>query len=67
MKMIKASLLTKEERQWVKDHNAMVRKSLEPLLLELNDKTALKYLRRECGKGFGSEGMSGAGISIEWD
>ncbi|KIM25258.1 hypothetical protein M408DRAFT_17397 [Serendipita vermifera MAFF 305830] len=48
-KMIRWSMLSKEEQRWIKDHNANVLKVLEPHLLE--DKTALKWLRRECRMG----------------
>ncbi|KAG9055938.1 hypothetical protein FS842_000759 [Serendipita sp. 407] len=65
LKMVRASMLTKDERQWIKDHNNNVRKTLEPYLAE--DKRALKWLRRECQKGFGNEGKGSAGLSIEWD
>jgi len=64
-KMVRASMLSKEDRQWIKDHNANVRKALEPYLHD--DKRALKWLRRECQKGFGNEGKGSAGLAIEWD
>ncbi|CAG8538886.1 12378_t:CDS:2 [Acaulospora colombiana] len=64
-KMVRASILSKEERQWIKDHNAEVRRRLEPYLQD--DKRALKWLIRESKKGFGNEGKGSAGLSIEWD
>lgn len=65
MKMVRASLLSKDERMWIKEHNNHVRKTLEPLLE--GDKRALKWLRKECQKTFGNEGKGSAGLSIEWD
>lgn len=65
MKMVRASLLSKDERGWIKEHNNLVRKTLEPLLE--NDKRALKWLKKECTKTFGNDGKGSAGLSIEWD
>jgi len=48
-KMVKESMLYKEEKQWLKEHNQRCRELLEPLLKE--DKRALKWLRRECASG----------------
>jgi Xaa-Pro aminopeptidase len=64
-KMVRASLLSKDERQWIKDHNLLVKKTLEPYLE--GDKRALKWLRKECQKTFGNEGKGSAGLAIEWD
>ncbi|KIJ40961.1 hypothetical protein M422DRAFT_60541 [Sphaerobolus stellatus SS14] len=64
LKMIKASMLSKEERQWVRNHNEECRRKLEPLLRE--DKRALRWLRKECQPAFRSE-ASVSGVSIEWD
>ncbi|KIM29700.1 hypothetical protein M408DRAFT_67274 [Serendipita vermifera MAFF 305830] len=64
-KMVRASMLSKDDRQWIRDHNAEVRRTLEPYLQD--DKRALKWLRRECQKGFGNEGKGSAGLAIEWD
>jgi Xaa-Pro aminopeptidase len=61
IKMVRPSLLSMDERQWVTDHNASVRKCLEPYLLE--DQTALRWLR-QCERAFGNEGS--AGRTIEW-
>lgn len=64
VKMIKANLLSKEERAWVRSHNEEVRRNLEPLLSK--DKRALKWLRKECQPAFRSE-TSVSGVSVEWD
>jgi len=64
VKMIKASLLSKEERAWVRDHNTECRRKLEPLLGD--DKRALRWLRKECQPGFRSEATV-SGVSVEWD
>ncbi|KAF8590921.1 Creatinase/aminopeptidase [Ramaria rubella] len=64
VKMIKASLLSTEERAWVRDHNDECRRKLEPLLRD--DKRALRWLRKECQPGFRSE-TSISGVSVEWD
>lgn len=66
-KLVKASLLSKEERTWIKEHNKGVLKVLEPYLDALGDKRAVKWLKRECTRAFGNEGKGSAGISIEWD
>jgi len=61
--MIRPELLTKEERRWVKNHNAQVRQALIPLLQD--DKRALKWLKRECAR----EGppVTHGGVKVEWD
>ncbi|KAF8532523.1 hypothetical protein JB92DRAFT_3080697 [Gautieria morchelliformis] len=64
VKLIKASLLSKEERAWVRDHNSECRRKLEPLLRD--DKRALRWLRKECQPGFRSE-SSVSGVSVEWE
>ncbi|KAG8900170.1 hypothetical protein FRB99_006199 [Tulasnella sp. 403] len=62
-KMIKPELLTKDERRWVRMHNQNVRLALTPLLLE--DKRALRWLKRECSR----EGPppTAGGVKVEWD
>ncbi|KAG8951448.1 hypothetical protein FRC03_012538 [Tulasnella sp. 419] len=62
-KMIRAELLTKEERQWIRNHNSSVRAALQPLLQD--DKRALKWLKRECTR----EGPppTAGGVKVEWD
>ncbi|KZS98318.1 Creatinase/aminopeptidase [Sistotremastrum niveocremeum HHB9708] len=68
-KMVRASMLSKEEKQWIKaggsssDHNEECRRNLEPLLKD--DKRALKWLRRQAERGLGAEPGPG-GIHIDW-
>ncbi|KAF8530500.1 Creatinase aminopeptidase [Hysterangium stoloniferum] len=63
VKMIKAALLSKEERAWVRNHNEECRQKLEPLLRD--DSRALRWLRKECQPGFRSETQV-SGFSVEW-
>ncbi|KAI0697287.1 Creatinase/aminopeptidase [Cytidiella melzeri] len=64
-KMVKDAMLTKEERQWLKDHNKRCLEVLEPYLRD--DKRALKWLQREAQRGIGVASTGPAGISIDWD
>ncbi|KAF9478360.1 Creatinase/aminopeptidase [Pholiota conissans] len=63
-RMVKESMLTKEEKQWVKDHNQRCYDKLSPFLKD--DKRALKWLKREAERGIGLAPAAG-GISIDWD
>lgn len=60
MRMVKMDMMSKEEKAWLKTHNALVRDKLAPLLGE--DKRALRYVRRESTKASPS-----SGVAIEWD
>ncbi|KAF8634266.1 hypothetical protein AX17_004223 [Amanita inopinata Kibby_2008] len=63
-RMVKDSMLTKEEKVWIKDHN---QRCLDKLSLHLkDDKRALRWLRREAERGIGLA-TGPPGISIEWD
>jgi Xaa-Pro aminopeptidase len=64
-RMVKESMLSREERQWLKDHNQRCKDRLEPYLRE--DKRALKWLRREAERGIGIVAAGPGGISIDWD
>ncbi|XP_006457207.1 hypothetical protein AGABI2DRAFT_212532 [Agaricus bisporus var. bisporus H97] len=64
-RMIKESLLTKEEKSWLKDHNLRCWDILSPLLRE--DKVALKWLRKEADRGIGLPGSGPGGLTVEWD
>jgi len=64
-KMVKENMLSKEEKQWLKEHNQRCRDKLEPYLKD--DKRALKWLRREAERGIGIVGTGPGGISIDWD
>lgn len=61
-RMVKESMLSKEDRQWLKDHNQRCKDKLEPYLKD--DKRALKWLRREAERGIGIVGTGP--ISIDW-
>ncbi|KAF7327219.1 Creatinase aminopeptidase [Mycena kentingensis (nom. inval.)] len=63
-KMVNESMLTKEEKSWLKDHNQRCLQLLTPYLKE--DKRAMKYLTREVNRGIGVVTVPG-GMSIEWD
>jgi len=61
-KMVKMELLTKEEKAWLKNHNAQCRLRLAPLLSD--DKRAQRWIRRECTKTGPS---SAGGMTLDWD
>ncbi|KAJ6616675.1 peptidase M24, structural domain-containing protein [Mycena sp. CBHHK59/15] len=63
-RMVKENMLTKEEKQWLKDHNQRCFQLLSPHLKE--DKRAMKWLKREADRGIGIATGPG-GMSIEWD
>jgi len=64
-RMVKESMLTKEEKQWLKDHNKKCLERLEPFLKD--DKRALKWLKRESDRGIGIAAAGPGGITIDWD
>ncbi|KAI6165981.1 Creatinase aminopeptidase [Pisolithus thermaeus] len=64
-RMVKENMLTKEEKQWLKDHNKKCLERLEPYLKE--DKRALKWLKREAERGIGIAAPGPGGITIDWD
>jgi len=61
-KMIKGSILSKDEKQWVKDHNHRCLEYLKPYLRD--DKRASKWLKREAERGLGLSLTGPGGISI---
>ena len=63
--MIKDGMLTKDEKQWVKEHNRRCLEKLEPYLRD--DKRALKWLKREADRGIGIAPAGPGGVSIDWD
>ncbi|KAK6996964.1 Creatinase aminopeptidase [Favolaschia claudopus] len=63
-RMVKESMLTKEEKQWLKDHNQRCFQLLTPLIKD--DKRAMKWLKREADRGIGLATGPG-GMSIDWD
>lgn len=64
-KMIKDGVLTKEEKQWIKDHNRRCLEQLEHSLRD--DKRAQKWLKREADRELGLAPAGPGGISIDWD
>lgn len=58
-------MLTKDEKQWVKDHNRRCLEKLEAYMRD--DKRALRWLKREAERGLGISPTGPAGISIDWD
>ncbi|KAG6844837.1 hypothetical protein H0H87_003268 [Tephrocybe sp. NHM501043] len=63
-RMVKDTMLTKEEKAWLKEHNQRCYEKLAPSLKD--DKRALKWLKREAERGIGLATIPG-GINIEWD
>ncbi|KAI5824054.1 Creatinase/aminopeptidase [Schizophyllum commune Tattone D] len=63
-RMVKESMLTKEEKAWLKDHNQRCYETLAPFLKD--DKNTLKWLRREAERGIGLANPA-AGLTIDWD
>lgn len=63
-RMVKESMLTKEEKTWIKEHNQRCYDKIAPFLKE--DKRALKWLKREAERGIGLA-PGAAGIHIDWD
>jgi len=55
-------MLTKDEKQWVKDHNRQCREKLKPYLRD--DKRASRWLEREAERGFGISLTGPGGITI---
>ncbi|KIJ60057.1 hypothetical protein HYDPIDRAFT_99513 [Hydnomerulius pinastri MD-312] len=64
-RMVKENMLTKEEKQWLKDHNKKCLERLEPYIKD--DKRALKWLKREADRGIGVAAPGPGGITIDWD
>ncbi|KXN85541.1 putative Xaa-Pro aminopeptidase P [Leucoagaricus sp. SymC.cos] len=63
-RMVKESMLTKEEKSWLKEHNQKCWDVLSPYLKD--DKVALKWLKREADRGIGIASGPG-GMAIDWD
>ncbi|KAI0256241.1 peptidase M24, structural domain-containing protein [Lactifluus subvellereus] len=63
-RMVLEHMLTKEEKEWLREHNRACLNALEGLLRD--DKRALKWLRREAERGIGVAPAPG-GVIIDWD
>ncbi|KAF9263733.1 Creatinase/aminopeptidase [Marasmius fiardii PR-910] len=64
-RMVKESMLTKEEKQWLKDHNQRCYDKLSSWLKD--DKRAMKWLKREADRGIGLAGAAPGGLTVDWD
>ncbi|KAG5340300.1 hypothetical protein C0989_002193 [Termitomyces sp. Mn162] len=64
-RMVKESMLTKEEKAWLKEHNQRCYEKLSPFLKE--DKRASKWLKREAERGIGLATLPGGVVHIDWD
>ncbi|KNZ76560.1 hypothetical protein J132_09419 [Termitomyces sp. J132] len=64
-RMVKESMLTKEEKAWLKEHNQRCYEKLSPFLKE--DKQASKWLKREAERGIGLATLPGGVVHIDWD
>lgn len=63
-RMVKDSMLTKEEKSWLKEHNQRCYDKLAALLKD--DKRALKWLKREAERGIGLA-AGPPGLDIDWN
>ncbi|KAG5726736.1 hypothetical protein E4T56_gene11580, partial [Termitomyces sp. T112] len=63
-RMVKESMLTKEEKAWLKEHNQRCYEKLSPFLKE--DKRASKWLKREAERGIGLATLPGGVVHIDW-
>ncbi|GAW05634.1 Creatinase aminopeptidase [Lentinula edodes] len=63
-RMVKESMLTKEEKQWLKDHNSRCYDILMPYLKD--DKRAMNWLRRESQRQIGLANPAPGGLTVDW-
>ncbi|EJD37953.1 Creatinase/aminopeptidase [Auricularia subglabra TFB-10046 SS5] len=61
-KMVKRSMLSKEEADWLRLHNALCLKRLAPLVA--HDKRAAKWLKKECQREIPADGKGP--IKVDW-
>lgn len=64
-KMVNPDVLSKEEKQWIKDHNRRCLEVLEPYLRE--DKRALSYLKKEASRDIGISKPLVKDFAIDWN
>ncbi|EJD02621.1 Creatinase/aminopeptidase [Fomitiporia mediterranea MF3/22] len=64
-KMVREAMLSRDEINWIKDHNRRCLEILEPLIRE--DKRALKWLRREAERGIGQASPLLGSVHVDWD
>ena len=63
-RMVLEHMLSKEEKEWLRDHNRQCLTTLEDLLRD--DKRALKFLRREAERPIGVAPAGPGGVIIDW-
>jgi len=63
-RMVLENMLSKEEKEWLREHNRQCLNALEALLRD--DKRALKYLRREAERPIGVAPAGPGGVFIDW-
>jgi Xaa-Pro aminopeptidase len=63
-RMVLEHMLSKEEKEWLREHNRQCLHSLEDLLQD--DKRALKWLRREAERPIGVAPAGPGGVIIDW-
>jgi Xaa-Pro aminopeptidase len=62
--MVLENMLSKEEKDWIREHNRTCLSALEGLLRD--DKRALKWLRREAERPIGVAPAGPGGVIIDW-
>ncbi|KAI0001349.1 Creatinase/aminopeptidase [Russula compacta] len=63
-RMVLENMLSKEEKEWLREHNRACLNTLEGLLRD--DKRALKWLRREAERPIGVAPAGPGGVIIDW-
>ena len=64
MRMVLEYMFTKEEKEWLREHNCRCLHSLEDLLQD--DQHALKWLHREAERPIGVAPTGPGGVIIDW-
>jgi len=64
-RMVLEHMLSKEEKEWVREHNRVCLNALEHHLKD--DKRAIKWLRREAERGIGVAPAGPGGVFIDWE
>ena len=62
--MVLEDMLSKEEKEWIREHNRACLEAVEGLLRD--DKRALKWLRREAERPIGVAPAGPGGLIIDW-
>jgi Xaa-Pro aminopeptidase len=64
-RMVLEHMLSKEEKDWIREHNRACLNALENQLKD--DKRAIKWLRREAERGIGVAPAGPGGVFIDWE